>query len=111
MPQTPAPSTPSSAPSRTPASAPASAEPPATPTDHPSDDLLVTGPLLTPEEVADMLRISTRTLADWRLPGRGPEDTPLPLRVGSRVAYSLDDVNAYLSRQVQAARARRKSDT
>ena len=69
-------------------------------------ELLVTGRLCTPEEVALMLRVSRRTLGDWRA-GRGPSDTPLPLHIGGRVLYALRDVNAYLERQVRAAQARR----
>lgn len=72
------------------------------------DDLLVTGPLCTPEEVAAILRLSPRTLADWRA-GRGGADTPLAIRVGGRTVYALRDVNAYLERRVQAAESRREA--
>lgn len=71
-------------------------------------DLLVTGPLCTPEEVAAILRVSPRTLADWRA-GRAGDDTPLAIRVGGRTVYALRDVNAYLERRVQAAQTRREA--
>lgn len=77
-------------------------------TDDPTSYPLITGPLLTPEEVADMLRLSPRTLEDWRS-GGGASNTPLAIRIGGKVVYRLSDVNAYLADQVAAAEARRIS--
>lgn len=70
------------------------------------DDLLVTGRLCTPDEVAEMLRVSTRTLADWRT-DRSPHDGLPFLRIGGRVMYLLRDVNDFLLQRVEAAASRR----
>ncbi len=49
--------------------------------------------LFTPAEAADLLRVSPRTLADWRLDGRGP-------RWGKHgrnyVFYRLGDLRAFI---------------
>ncbi|MNR17040.1 Helix-turn-helix domain protein [compost metagenome] len=56
--------------------------------------------LLTTEQVATILGLSTRTLATWRSSGRNP----LPyIKVGSRVRYQRQDVMAWLeSRRTDA---------
>jgi excisionase family DNA binding protein len=51
--------------------------------------------LLTPAEVAERLRVSTRTLEFWRHQGRGPAF----VRVGKRVRYRPDDVEAFIGEQ------------
>ena len=48
--------------------------------------------MLTPEEVALALKISVRTLADWRQRKMGPIYT----RVGSQIRYPVADVRDYL---------------
>ena len=53
------------------------------------------GALLTPAEVAERLRVSTRTLEFWRHQGRGPAF----VRVGKRVRYRPDDVEAFIEAQ------------
>ena len=53
------------------------------------------GPLLTPAEVAERLRVSTRTLEFWRHQGRGPAF----VRVGKRVRYRPDDVEGFIEGQ------------
>jgi excisionase family DNA binding protein len=55
----------------------------------------VAGRLLTPAEVAERLRVSTRTLEFWRHQGRGPAY----VRVGKRVRYRSDDVEAFIGEQ------------
>jgi excisionase family DNA binding protein len=55
----------------------------------------VAGRLLTPAEVAERLRVSTRTLEFWRHQGRGPAF----VRVGKRVRYRPDDVEAFIGEQ------------
>jgi excisionase family DNA binding protein len=55
----------------------------------------VAGALLTPAEVAERLRVSTRTLEFWRHQGRGPAF----VRVGKRVRYRPDDVEAFIGEQ------------
>lgn len=48
--------------------------------------------LLTPEDVAILLRIDLRTLANWRYRGCGPVFTKL----GGIVRYTRDDVNSFV---------------
>lgn len=53
--------------------------------------------LLTEAELAEQLRVSPATIADWRRPrnkGRGPE----PVRIGHRIIrYRQSDVDAWLA--------------
>jgi len=46
---------------------------------------------LTPDEVADRLRVKKRTLYKWRLEGRGPAS----IKRGWNLLYKLTDVEAY----------------
>ncbi|MBU2370398.1 MAG: helix-turn-helix domain-containing protein [Alphaproteobacteria bacterium] len=58
--------------------------------------------LLTPDQVADALGLSHRTLAAWRSNRR----TPLPyVKVGSRIRYRRQDVAAWLESQTRNAGA------
>ena len=50
--------------------------------------------LLTPDEVAAELRLAVDTLKRWRYLGRGPAH----LKVGARVRYRRDAVDAFLAR-------------
>lgn len=50
---------------------------------------------LTPDEVADRLRLSSRTVASWRYTGNGP---PF-MRLGRRVLYRWQDVDNWLRNQ------------
>lgn len=50
---------------------------------------------MTPEEVASWLRVSPRTLSNWRSLGKGPPAT----RLGGRVAYRRGSVVAWASEQ------------
>jgi excisionase family DNA binding protein len=52
----------------------------------------VTDPLLTPEEVADYLRLTKQALADLRSSGKGPSYT----HVGRLVRYRKSEVERYL---------------
>lgn len=54
---------------------------------------------LTPDEVAAMLRVDVRTLANWRSAGTGPRFT----KVGRLVRYARSDISDYLMRQVMGA--------
>jgi excisionase family DNA binding protein len=49
--------------------------------------------LLTPDEVAERLRVHRATLAAWRKNGEGPAYT----RVGGEIRYSEEAVLAYVS--------------
>lgn len=48
--------------------------------------------LLTPDEVAEKLRVDTRTLANWRYRGCGP----VFLRFGGLVRYSTTDLEQFI---------------
>jgi hypothetical protein len=52
---------------------------------------------LTTEELADRLRLSPRTIEDWRLDGKGPRYLPDPVR------YRLSDVEAWEESRLQPA--------
>lgn len=49
---------------------------------------------LTPSEVAERLKVTKRTLRNWRNDERGPAWT----EVGGRVRYPADKFNEYLER-------------
>lgn len=50
--------------------------------------------LLTSAQAADLLQVSTNTLAKWRMDGTGPAYS----RVGGKfVRYSTEDLTAYLT--------------
>lgn len=49
--------------------------------------------LLTPKEAAALLRVSEKTLEDWRRTGKGPKSYRLEKRA---VRYCLADVSAWL---------------
>lgn len=51
-------------------------------------------PLLTPEDLSDMLQMPLRTLDDWRYRHVGPDY----IRIGKRVRYRLSSVEAWLER-------------
>ena len=55
----------------------------------------MTAPLLTAQQVADMLQITVRTLHAWRKTGRGP----LAVVDGKWVRYRPSDVEAYIESQ------------
>jgi excisionase family DNA binding protein len=60
------------------------------------------GDLLTPDQVAAALGLSHRTLAAWRSSRRNP----LPyVKVGSRVRYRRQDVDAWLQSQLHTSSA------
>jgi predicted site-specific integrase-resolvase len=56
---------------------------------------------LKQRELADRWNISPRTLERWRWVGEGPQY----LKVGGRVAYRLEDVEAYERKQLRASTA------
>ncbi len=49
--------------------------------------------LLKEREVASFLRVSVRTLQNWRVTGRGPEF----IKLGSRVVYPTSSIDAFLN--------------
>lgn len=48
---------------------------------------------MTTAEVADTLRTSTETVRYWRHIGKGPQS----FKVGRRVLYAADDVEAFIA--------------
>lgn len=53
-------------------------------------------PLGSPAQVAEVLGIPEKTLAEWRSQGIGPEY----LKIGRYVRYQWSDVNAWLDTRV-----------
>ena len=51
---------------------------------------------MTQEQLADRWQISPRTLEQWRWLGKGPKF----LKIGARVLYREEDVDAYEAGQV-----------
>jgi predicted DNA-binding transcriptional regulator AlpA len=56
--------------------------------------------ILKPDEAAEMLRITPRTLADWRYRGVGPRFVRYS---GRAVRYRLRDVDAWLAGREQTS--------
>ena len=50
------------------------------------------GGLLVPNQAASMLHVNERTLANWRVAGRGPRF----VKIGSRVCYRASDLQAFI---------------
>lgn len=65
-------------------------------------DPATNGRLLDPEDVANILNMSPRTLERWRAQGRGPHFVRLS---GRRVRYRNADVQRWIARQVRASTA------
>ena len=51
--------------------------------------------LLKEREVASFLRVSVRTLQNWRVSGGGPEF----IKLGSRVVYPTSSIDAFLNKR------------
>jgi excisionase family DNA binding protein len=58
---------------------------------------LATDEILTPEQTGALLKVNERTLERWRCEGKGPAF----VRLGRRVRYRRDDLEAWLVRQRQ----------
>lgn len=58
------------------------------------------GDLLSPEELADYLKVPLATIYSWRSRGVGP----LALKIGRHVRYRVDDVQEWLDEHVEAER-------
>jgi predicted DNA-binding transcriptional regulator AlpA len=52
--------------------------------------------LLTPQQVADLLQVSTGTLENWRLKNHGPKFLKLGGQHRSPVRYRLQDVEDWM---------------
>jgi hypothetical protein len=57
---------------------------------------------LTVEELAARWRLQPKTLHNWHLIGKGP----MPVKVGRRLLYRAEDVEAWEREQEQLSRAR-----
>lgn len=57
------------------------------------DVTMLSETLLRPDQAADYLNLSKATLAKWRVHGDGPAH----LKIGSRIAYSMGDIEEWLS--------------
>ena len=58
---------------------------------------------LTPAETAKLVKVSPRTLANWRWQGIGPTYTKLTPGRGGRIRYLRRSVEQYLAGQTIAA--------
>ena len=61
---------------------------------------------LTSKELSDRWRLSDQTLANWRHAGKGPPFT----RVGSRVLYPIDGINAFENEKLSTNRLSNAED-
>jgi hypothetical protein len=52
--------------------------------------------ILSPEDLADMIGVDTRTLAVWRAQKRGPD----AVRAGRAIFYRREDIEAWLALNV-----------
>ena len=59
-------------------------------------------PLLSPSEAARILGVSVQTLANWRASRRYPLTY---IKVGGRVMYRMEDVEAFIESQAIAKEA------
>jgi excisionase family DNA binding protein len=53
--------------------------------------------LLSPDELADYLKVPVKTIYNWRSEGKGPRG----LRIGRHVRFRASDIEAWLDRQVE----------
>ena len=60
----------------------------------------MTSELLSPEDLAEYLKIPVATIYRWRYRGGGP----VGMRVGKHVRYRLSEVEAWLDTRVDAER-------
>lgn len=60
------------------------------------EETTIEGRLLRPADMAARIGVPVGTLANWRCDGRGPRY----LKVGRHVRYRVEDLEAWLDRQV-----------
>jgi excisionase family DNA binding protein len=58
-----------------------------------------TRPMLTPQELAEHLRLPLQTIYDWRKKGTGP----IAIKVGKHLRYRWADLEKWLDAQAGAA--------
>jgi predicted site-specific integrase-resolvase len=54
-------------------------------------------PHLSQTDLANRWRVSPRTLERWRFTGEGPQF----IKIGGRVVYRLEDIEAFEARQIR----------
>ncbi len=59
--------------------------------------------LWSPQQLADYLGVSVRTVYKWRARG----DVPDPIRIGKLVRFRLSDIEAWLASKKRPARSER----
>ena len=57
--------------------------------------------IMTPEELAGVLKIQPRTLYDWRLAGTGPRYVPLGRGKRADIRYRRRDVEEWMDRNTR----------
>jgi predicted DNA-binding transcriptional regulator AlpA len=62
---------------------------------NPTPSSTTFGPLLSPDDLSDLLGLPTATLANWRSAGKGPPY----LRLGRHVRYVQLEVDEWLAAQ------------
>ena len=61
--------------------------------------------LLMQREAAALLRLSERTLERWRVTGEGPHFA----RLGRRIGYRLEDIDAWIASRIVASTSERRA--
>jgi excisionase family DNA binding protein len=61
--------------------------------------LLCVTELLSPDDLASLLKVPVKTVYNWRTEGKGPKG----IRVGKYVRFRREDVEAWLDRLADAA--------
>ena len=57
--------------------------------------------LLTTEELAAMLRVSARTIEDWRLDRKGPHFIKMGIGKTARILYPLKEVEIWMQQRLR----------
>lgn len=60
--------------------------------------------LLTPADVAEILKVEENTLSKWRMQGYGPRHLKLGMSAQSPVRYTRAAVDAYLASLTEGSR-------
>ena len=63
-----------------------------------AEDLTTAAKYLTTAEVAELLRTPTETVRYWRHVGKGPHS----FKVGRKVLYAVEDVEAFIEKAREA---------
>ncbi len=58
--------------------------------------------LMTPDDVAALLKVNAGTLANWRVKGIGPRWTRVGAKDRGKIRYRHEDVQAYIAQNLRA---------